>query len=71
MADYFKDVVLKSVDLPYKGSYNLKEAMLILGVCAPTLRTMERRGDIVISPQKRVYAEEFRRYFNRMFRPKV
>jgi len=62
--DYFREVVLPSVGLPYKGSYNLKEARKILGVCKVTLRTMEKRGDIYISPQKRIYAEEFSRYFN-------
>lgn len=65
---YFEDVVLPSVGLPKKPSYNLAEVCRIFGVHRTTLYRMIRDGAVtaVRSHRRdyRVYLEELRRYFS-------
>ena len=63
--NYFKETVLPSVELPYKASYSIPESVKILGCSKVTLWRMNRRGQITIAPNKRVYCRDFEVYFNR------
>jgi hypothetical protein len=63
-SNYFKDVVLPSVNLPYKGSYSIPEACIIMGCSRTKLWQMGRKGDITIAPNKKVYRREFEVLFN-------
>jgi len=62
--NYFKEVVLPSVKLPYKGSYTIPEACNIMGCSRTKLWMMDRRGEITIAPNKKVYCREFECLFN-------
>jgi hypothetical protein len=61
---YFREVVLKSCNLPEKPSYNLTEACKIIGCSRKTLYRMHDKKELTISPNKRIYLEEFRAYFS-------
>jgi hypothetical protein len=63
--NYFKDTVLPSVDLPYKGSYSIPETCNIMGCSRTKLWQMNRKGEIVIAPNKRVYRRELEVIFNK------
>ena len=62
--NYFKETVLPSVKLPYKGSYSIPEACIIMGCSRTKLWRMDRRGEIRIAPNKKVYCREFENLFN-------
>lgn len=62
--NYFKDMILPSVGLPYKASYSLPEAAKILDCSKVTLWRMSRREEITITPNKKVYRREFELMFN-------
>lgn len=62
--NYFKETILPSVKLPYKGSYSIPEACIIMGCNRTTLWRMDRRGTIKIAPNKKVYCREFENLFN-------
>ena len=62
--NYFKEVVLPSVELPYKGSYTIPEACNIMGCSRTQLWIMNRKGVIVIAPNKKVYCRDLEVFFN-------
>lgn len=62
--NYFKETVLPSVELPYKGSYSIPEACNIMGVSRTKLWQMSRKGEITIAPNKKIYRREFEQIFN-------
>lgn len=62
--NYFKEVVLPSVGLPYKGSYSLPESCRILGCSRTKLWQMGIKEELVIAPNKKVYCRDFENYFN-------
>ncbi|HID29437.1 MAG TPA: DNA-binding protein [Desulfobacterales bacterium] len=61
---YFQDVVLPSVGLTAKSSYNIKEVSQILDCCRSTVYRMAQRGQIIITPNKRVYHAELVKFFH-------
>ena len=66
MADesrYFSDIVLPSVGLPEKSSYNLRETSRILGVHRRTLSRYIQKGHLRASPANRVYLKELQLFF--------
>lgn len=62
--NYFKDTVLPSVKLPYKASYSIPEACNIIGCSYTTLWRMNRKGELTIAPNKKIYCRDFEIYFN-------
>lgn len=60
---YFQDVVLPSVGLPYKPTYNLTEVCKILDCHYSTLASYVQKGLIKITKTRRVYAAELERFF--------
>jgi len=62
--NYFKEVVLPSVKLPYKGSYTLTEACIIMGCSRTKIWQMNRKGELRVAPNKKVYCREFEGLFN-------
>lgn len=68
---YFEEIVLPSVGLPMKGSYNAGEAAVILGCTTRTLRDMANRGEIYVTFSRKVYAREFIIFFAKKAWPKV
>jgi len=62
--NYFKETILPSVQLPYKGSYSIPEACTIMGCSRTTLWRMDRKEEIRIAPNKKVYCREFENIFN-------
>lgn len=72
MADsYFEDVVLPSVGLPLKNSYNMREACKILDCHYCTLASLAQKDLIKITAQKKIYAQEFANFFARNHVPKT
>lgn len=63
--DYFERVVLISVGLPVKPSYNLSEMCKIFCCDRRTLRRKAERGDITITENGRVYFVELQVYFSK------
>lgn len=63
-SNYFKDVVLPSVGLPYKPTYSIKETIKILDCSRNTFYKKVGRGEITVTKDKRVYAKELENYFN-------
>ncbi len=69
MRRYFDDMVLPSVGLPVKGSYNIVESCKILCISRITLRRWISKKVIRVVEHsgmntKRIYLEEFRKYFS-------
>lgn len=60
---YFFDVVLPSVGLPRKPSYNLRETSEILGVHRSTLYRYVKEGRLQASQGNRVYLKELQSFF--------
>ena len=60
---YFSDIVLPSVGLPEKPTYNLRETSQILGVHRTTLYRYKRQGKLRVSPANRVYSKELQSFF--------
>ena len=63
--NYFKNTVLPSVELPYKGSYTIPEACNIMGISRTKLWQMDKKGEITIAPNKKIYRREFEILFNK------
>ena len=61
---YFEEVVLPSVGLPLKPSYNLKESCEILCCRYESLTLLAKKGLIRITLGKRVYSGELARFFS-------
>lgn len=68
---YFEEVVLPSVGLPLKPSYNLREGCDILCCQYSQLAKLVDKGLIKITSQKRIYATEFKKFFRREHKLKV
>jgi len=66
--DYFTQVIIPSVGIVEKSSYNINEACSILGCTRRTLNRMQQRGDITVAPNRRIYKEEFSSFFNVVFK---
>lgn len=60
--DYWKEIVLPSVQLPDKATYNFYEARTILGCGKTTLWRIVKNGDIKMSPSKKFYRQELINY---------
>lgn len=63
---YFRKIVLPSVGLPEKGSYNIHEACRILGVSRATVYRMLKDGRLRQEGNDsipKVYHQEFEKYF--------
>lgn len=67
---YFEEIILPSVNLPLKASYNVMEAAQILDCNKRTLRSMCDRGEIFVTKHRRVFAKEFMRFFSKKAWPK-
>jgi hypothetical protein len=63
IAHYFEETVLPSVGIPKKGTYNLTEVSIILGVHRNTVRRYHKQGKIKISPAGKVYYKELIDFF--------
>ncbi len=64
---YFDEVVLPSVGLKKKATYNIPEALIILDCSRPTLLKMHHLGRITITRDKKIYYQEFVNYFNEKY----
>ncbi len=60
---YFETIVLKSVHLPLKPSYCIEEVCKIYNCSRRTFNRMVSRGELTLSPNKRVYFEEIKQHF--------
>lgn len=60
---YFQEVVLPSVNLPYKPTYNITEVCTILDCHYSTLASYVQKDLIKITFNRRVYATELERFF--------
>lgn len=67
---YFEEVILPSVGIPKKISYNISEAARILDCNKRTLRSMAERGEIFVTKHRRVFAKEFIIFFGKKAWPK-
>jgi hypothetical protein len=65
LMDYFERVVLQSVELPVKPSYNLSEMCAIFCCDRRTLRRKAENGDITVTENGRVYFVELQIYFSK------
>ena len=61
---YFQSIVLPSVGLPFKDSYNLTELCKIMGCNYSSIPTLQKRG-LKIALNKRVYASELISFFEK------
>lgn len=61
---YFEDIILKSVDIVFKPTYNYKETCLILDCHFSTFKRLLKKGLIHTSPHRRIYVEELIQYFD-------
>lgn len=61
--NYVESIVLKSVGLPVKPSYCITEVCKIYNCTRRTFNNMILRGDLILSPNKRVYLEDIKRHF--------
>jgi len=68
---YFDEVVLPSVNLPKKTTYNIPEALIILDCTRPTLLRMHHLGHITITRDKKIYYKEFEKYFEQKYNPPI
>jgi len=64
---YFDEVVLPSVGLSKKPTYNIPEALIILDCSRPTLLKMHHLGHITITRDKKIYYKEFEKYFEQQY----
>lgn len=62
--DYFKNVVLPSVDMPYKPTYSIAEAMKIFDCKRDAFYRKVGLGMITVTKDKRIYVKEFENYFS-------
>lgn len=60
---YFEEVVLPSVNLPKKATYNIPEALIILDCSRSHLYKLNYLGHITITRDKKIYYKEFEKYF--------
>ena len=60
---YVESIVLKSVGLPLKSSYCITEVCKIYNCTRRTFNNMVLRGDLTVSPNKRIYLEEIKQHF--------
>jgi hypothetical protein len=67
---YFQSVVLPSVGVPYKPTYNISEGCKICDCHYSTFMAMAEKGLIEIKPTKRIYAKAFEALFERKHLPK-
>lgn len=68
----FQEIILPSVGLPYKPTYNLTETCKILDCHYSTLAEYVDRGEITIRlPNKRVYAKDLERLFSKKHKMKT
>ena len=65
MSNYFREMVLPSVGLPLKNSYNMKELASIFDCHLATVYRMAERGQIRITPMKKVYLKELESFFHK------
>ena len=63
--DHFKDVVLPSVGLPPKTSYNIPESLKIFDCSRSYLWKLNHLGVITITQNKRIYYKDFENYFSK------
>lgn len=62
---FFREVVLPSVELPNKPTYSIPEALLLLGCSRSTFYRKIAKGHLTLSPDKRIYRQEFENYFGK------
>lgn len=62
---YLEEIVLPSVNLPVKPSYNLKEACQILCTNYRGLQRLTKRGHIQVTANHRIYLHELKLFFKR------
>ena len=62
--DYFERIILPSVGLPKKGTYNLTEVAKILGVHRHTVRRYHKQGKLTVSPTRKVYILDLLNFFS-------
>jgi hypothetical protein len=60
---YFQDIVLPSVNLPYKPTYNITEVCKILDCHYSTVASYVQKGSLKITLNRRIYAQELDRFF--------
>jgi hypothetical protein len=60
---FWREVVLPSVGLPDKPTYNFREAMIILDCSKMTLWRKIKKGEIHYPPNKKFYRVNFVCYF--------
>lgn len=61
---YFLEVVLPSVGLPDKPTYNIPELMKIMDCDRSTLWKMNKLGKITITQHKRIYRKDIIGFFS-------
>ncbi len=62
--DYVEDVVLKSAKLPIKACYTLEEVRRMFACSRSTVHRMVRDGSFPISPNKRIYLQDIKLFFD-------
>lgn len=62
-SNYFEEIILPSVGIKKKGTYNLSEVSEILGVHRSTIRRYNKSGRLAISPSRKVYHYELIKFF--------
>jgi len=62
--DYVEDVVLKSAKLPIKACYTLDEVRRMFACSRSTVHRMVQDGSFPISPNKRIYLQDIKLFFN-------
>lgn len=60
---YVESIVLKSVNLPLKSSYCIEEVCRIYSCSRRTFNRMISRGELTLSPNKRIYLEDIKQHF--------
>jgi hypothetical protein len=63
---FFKNIVLPSVELPKKGTYTIQETLVILDCSRTSLYRKVKRGDLTLTPDKRIYLQDLINYFDRV-----
>jgi len=62
---FFQAIVLPSVELPNKPTYTIKETLTIIGCSRTTLYRKIHRGELTLTPDKRIYKQDLENYFGR------